>query len=488
GQTELTELPFDSKLDAEGNESPEDESEEGEDDEGEDDEDDDDDDEEEEEEEEEGEDEDDEDDDDEEDENEDGEEDDEEEEEEEEAAAAQQAKGLAGLPKTMALGTTEKSDVANENISQTRQDMMEDSPLKVRTEASEKMDMNETIPEKMLFGPIPGILDLEDGCLVSAVRVVARFSDEEDSEEANDSPGPPAECEVSLENPVESKNENQSDDDDDWEDDDDEDEQLLMTEKNILQVETSQGTTIKCDPQLPDVPLSQNEGISDLDTGNLEVPSASPKSKAVTTADDDEDDWDDVDEKEEEVQTKKPLNLFLTLLGQKEPESPEVSWESGSDKSDGTPEGEKELNIEMQSGEMDQLQEALVQDHNTSRRVLYMKNLLSTIPGVLYMKNLLSNFPRVLYMKNLLSNFLRVLYMKNLLSNFSRVLYMKNLLSTIPRVLYMKNLLSTFRRVLYMKNLLTTLPRFLYMKNLPSTFPRVLYMKNLGASIGVMTV
>ncbi|RXN22884.1 ankyrin repeat domain-containing 26-like protein [Labeo rohita] len=277
------------------------------------------------------------------------------------------ATGLPGLPETMALGATEQSDMANEYISQPGQDMMEDNPLKVMTEASGRMDMKEAIPEKTLFGgPIPGILDLEDGCLVSAVRVVARFSDEEDSEEANDSPGPPAECEVSLENPVESKNENQRDDDD-WEDDDDEDEELLKTEKNILEVETSQGTAIKCDPQLPDVPLSQNKGIADLDTSDLEVPLVSPKSKAVTTTDDD-DDWDDVDEEEEEVQTKEPLNLFLTLLGQKEPESPEVSWESGSDKSDGTPEGDKELNMEMQSGEMDHHQEALVQDANTSRR------------------------------------------------------------------------------------------------------------------------
>ncbi len=388
GQSEPSgsELPSGSKLDMEGNESPEDESEEGEDAESEDDEGEDDDDgeEEEEEEEEEGEDEDDDDDDDsddKEDENEDGEED----VEEEEAAVACESTGLPGLPKTMALGTTKQSDMADENVNQPKRDMMEDkisgdSPLKVKTDqekdAPDKMDMKETIPEKTLFGgPIQGILDLEDGCLVSAVRVEARFSDEEAS------PSPPAECETSLpsvdrtsnRNPIERKNESQSDDDD-WDDDGDEDEELLNAEKNILEVEPSQGTTIECDPQLQDetddIPLRQNEGIADLDTSNLDAPSASPKSKALTTADDDdEDDWDDVDE-EEEVQTKKPLNLFLTLLGQKEPESPEVSWESSSDKSDGTPEGDKESNMEMPSAEKDQHQEALVQDDNTSKRAL----------------------------------------------------------------------------------------------------------------------
>ncbi len=368
----------------EGNESQEDESEEGEDAESEDDEGEDDDDgEEEEEEEEEGEDED---DDDDSDENEDGEdEDDEEEDKEEEAAVACETTGLPGLPKTMALGTTKQSEMADENVNQPKQDMMEDrisgdSPLKVKTDqgkdAPDKMDMKETIPEKTLFGGrIPGILDLEDGCLVSAVRVVARFSDEEDNEEASDSPSPPAEFETSLpsvdrtsnRNPIERKNENQSDDDD-WEDDDgDEDEELLKAEKNILEVERSQGTTIECDPQLQDdVPVRQDEGIAYLDTSNLDAPSASPKSKVLTTADYDEDDWDDVDE-EEEGQTKKPLNLFLTLLGQKEPESPEVSWESGSDKSDGAPERDKESNIEMPSSEKDQHQEALVQDDNTSK-------------------------------------------------------------------------------------------------------------------------
>uniref|UniRef100_A0A672RVS5 Ankyrin repeat domain-containing protein 26-like n=1 Tax=Sinocyclocheilus grahami TaxID=75366 RepID=A0A672RVS5_SINGR len=393
GQSELKELPSGSKLDVEGNESPEDESEEGEDDEGEDD----DGEEEEEEEEEEGED----DDDDENDENEDDEEDDDEEgDEQEETAVACETTGLPGLPKTVAIGTTEQSEMANENVYQPGWDMMEDSvsgdsPLKVRTyqeeEASEKMDMKETISEKMLFGGlIPGILNLEDGCLVSAVSFEARFSDEEDNKEANDSPSPPAECETSLpsvdrtsnRNPVESKNENQSDDDV-WEDDDDEDEELLKTEKNILEVEPSQGTAIECDPQLldetDDVPLGQNEGITDLDTSNLDVPSASPKSKAVTTADDDEDDWDDVDE-EEEVQTKMPLNLFLTLLGQKEPESPEVSWESGSDKSDGMSEGDKESNMEMPNAEKDQNQEALVQDDNTSRASLEPIEHLSQSP------------------------------------------------------------------------------------------------------------
>lgn len=395
GQSEPSgsELPSDNKLDMEGNESPEDESEEGEDAESEDDEGEDDDDgeEEEEEEEEEGEDEDDDDDsDDKEDENEDGEEDDEEEDEEEEAAVAYETTGLPGLPKTMALGTTKQSDMADENVNQHKQDMMEDrvsgdSPLKVKTDqekdAPDKMDMKETIPEKTLFGgPIPGILDLENSCLVSAVRVEARFSDEEDNEEASDSPSPPADCETSLpsvdrtsnRNLIERKNENQSDDDD-WEDDGDEDEELLKVVKNILEVEPSQGTAIECDPQLQDetddVPLRQNEGITYLNTSNLDTPSASPKSKALTTADDDKDDWDDVDE-EEEVQTKKPLNLFLTLLGQKEPDSPEVSWESGSDKSDGMPEGDKESNMEMPSEEKDQHQEALVQDDNTSKRAL----------------------------------------------------------------------------------------------------------------------
>ncbi len=371
----------------EGNESQEDESEEGEDagsedDEGEDDDDG------EEEEEEEGEDED---DDDDSDENEDGEEedeDDEEEDKEEEAAVACETTGLPGLPKPMALGTTKQSEMADENVNQPKRDMMEDrisgdSPLKVKTDqekdAPDKMDTKETIPEKTLFGGrIPGILDLEDGCLVSAVRVVSRFSDEEDNEEASDSPSPPAEFETSLpsvdrtsnRNPIERKNENQSDDDD-WEDDDgDEDEELLKAEKNILEVERSQGTTIECDPQLQDetddVPLRQDEGIAYLDTSNLDAPSASPKSKVLTTADYDEDDWDDVDE-EEEGQTKKPLNLFLTLLGQKEPESPEVSWESGSDKSDGAPERHKESNMEMPSSEKDQHQEALVQDDNNSK-------------------------------------------------------------------------------------------------------------------------
>ncbi len=377
----------------EGNESQEDESEEGEDagsedDEGEDDDDG--------EEEEEGEDEDDDDDDsddkdedgEEEDENEDGEEeedeDDEEEDKEEEAAVACETTGLPGLPKTMALGTTKQSEMADENVNQPKRDMMEDrisgdSPLKVKTDqgkdAPDKMDMKETIPGKTLFGgQIPGILDLEDGCLVSAVRVVSRFSDEEDNEEASDSPSPPAEFETSLpsvdrtsnRNPIERKNENQSDDDD-WEDDDgDEDEELLKAEKNILEVERSQGTTIECDPQLQDdVPVRQVEGIAYLDTSNLDAPSASPKSKVLTTADYDEDDWDDVDE-EEEGQTKKPLNLFLTLLGQKEPESPEVSWESGSDKSDGAPERDKESNMEMPSSEKDQHQEAFVQDDNKS--------------------------------------------------------------------------------------------------------------------------
>uniref|UniRef100_A0A8C1H9U4 Uncharacterized protein n=1 Tax=Cyprinus carpio carpio TaxID=630221 RepID=A0A8C1H9U4_CYPCA len=226
GQSELKELPSGSKLDVEGSESPEDESEEGEDDEGEDD---DDSEEEEEEEEEEGE-EDEDDDDDDIDEN----EDDEEGDEHEETAVASETTGLSGLPKIVALCTTEQSEMANKNANQPGQDMMEDSvsedsPLKVRTdqeqEASEKMETKETIPEKMVFGgPLPGILDLEDGCLVSAVRVEARFSDEEDSEEADDSPSPTAECEASLpsvdrtsnRNPVESKNENQSDDDD-WE-------------------------------------------------------------------------------------------------------------------------------------------------------------------------------------------------------------------------------------------------------------------------------
>ncbi len=367
----------------EGNESQEDESEEGEDagsedDEGEDDDDG------EEEEEEEGEDEDDDDDDDSDDEDEEDE-DDEEEDKEEEAAVACETTGLPGLPKTMALGTTKQSEMADENVNQPKWDMMEDrisgdSPLKVKTDqekyAPDKMDTKETIPEKTLFGGrIPGILDLEDGCLVSAVRVVARFSDEEDNEEASDSPSPPAEFETSLpsvdrtsnRNPIERKNENQSDDDD-WEDDDgDEDEELLKAEKNILEVERSQGTTIECDPQLQDdVPVRQVEGIAYLDTSNLDAPSASPKSKVLTTADYDEDDWDDVDE-EEEGQTKKPLNLFLTLLGQKEPESPEVSWESGSDKSDGAPERDKESNMEMPSSEKDQHQEALVQDDNTSK-------------------------------------------------------------------------------------------------------------------------
>ncbi len=390
----------------EGNESQEDESEEGEDagsedDEGEDDDDG------EEEEEEEGEDEDDDDDDsddkdedgEEEDENEDGDEDDEEEDKEEEAAVACETTGLPGVPKTMALGTTKQSEMADENVNQPKWDMMEDrisgdSPLKVKTDqgkdAPDKMDMKETIPEKTLFGGrIPGILDLEDGCLVSAVRVVARFSDEEDNEEASDSPSPPAEFEPSLpsvdrtsnRNPIERKNENQSDDDD-WEDDDgDEDEELLKAEKNILEVERSQGTTIECDPQLQDdVPLRQDEGIAYLDTSILDAPSASPKSKVLTTADYDEDDWDDVDE-EEEGQTKKPLNLFLTLLGQKEPESPEVSWESGSDKSDGAPERDKESNIEMPSSEKDQHQEALVQDDNTSKsEFLQPTGHLSQIP------------------------------------------------------------------------------------------------------------
>ncbi|XP_042608743.1 protein bfr2-like [Cyprinus carpio] len=346
GQSELKELPSGSKLDVEGSESPEDESEEGEDDEGEDD---DDSEEEEEEEEEEGE-EDEDDDDDDIDEN----EDDEEGDEHEETAVASETTGLSGLPKIVALCTTEQSEMANKNANQPGQDMMEDSvsedsPLKVRTdqeqEASEKMETKETIPEKMVFGgPLPGILDLEDGCLVSAVRVEARFSDEEDSEEADDSPAPSAECEASLpsvdrtsnRNPVESKNENQSDD---------EDEELLKTEKNVLEVETSQGRATECDPQLQvetdDVPLKQNEGITDLGTSSLYVPSASPKPKAITTADDDEDDWDDVEE-EEEVQTKKPLNLFLTLLGQKEPESPEVSLDHTKDKIDGTPKRYKE--------------------------------------------------------------------------------------------------------------------------------------------------
>lgn len=385
GQSELTELPSGSKLDVEGNKSSEDESEE---DEGEDD---DDGEEEEDEEEEEEEDEDDDDDeeeedDDDEDENEDGEEDDEEEDEEEEAAVACETTNIPGLPKTIALDTAEQSGEADENIKQPGWDKMEDcvsgdNPLEVRTdqeqEAPEKMDVKETIPEKPLFGgPIPGILDLDDGCLVSAVRVEARFSDEEDNEGANESPNPtslPSVDRTSQRNPMESKNENHSDDDDDWEDDDDQDEELLRIEKNSLEVEASQGTTLVCEDaqlqdQTDDILLRPTEGIADLDASSLDVPSASPKSKAITTADDDEDDWDDVDE-EEEAQTKKPLNLFLNLLGQKEPESPEVSWESGSDKSAGTPEEDKDAK-EMPSGEKDQHQEALVQDDNGSKRSL----------------------------------------------------------------------------------------------------------------------
>ncbi|XP_073798569.1 ankyrin repeat domain-containing protein 26 isoform X6 [Danio rerio] len=345
GQSELTELPSGSK--PEGNESPEDESEEGEEEEDDEEEDEDGEEEEEEEEEEEDDEDDEEEEDDDEEEDEDGDEDDEEVDEAEEAAAACETADIPELPKmtTPDVAEAQKAEQleAAESVNQPEQEVREDR----MDQEQEEMDVKEIISGKpLLGGPIPRIPSIEDGCLVSAVRVEARFSDEEDNEDSRAS-GQSVDRKLNK-NPVESKNEKQSDDDNDWEDDDENaDEELLRTEK-ASEVEESHRATLKCEDP-PD----------DCHIGNQDIPSASPKSKAA----EDEDDWDDVDE-EEETQPKKPLNLFLTLLGQKEPDSPEVSWESGSDKSDGTQVGDEELNQKMPSAEKDQQEEVLVEDES----------------------------------------------------------------------------------------------------------------------------
>lgn len=206
-------------------------------------------------------------------------------------------------------------EMNNENI------QIEENDLKV-AEQETSADISQN-PEALLHeGSIAGILHLGDDCLVSAVRVEAKFSDEDENEDACDSPKP-AKINMSLQ-----RNLSHNDNEEDW-DDGDEDEELMG-----IKEEASRRITPTFEEQPNDIPL---KGVSDLNVSTPEchdIPTTPPKVTNTAEADDDDDDWDDVEE-DEEAETKKPPNLSMALLALKKPESPEVSWGSGSDKSDG---------------------------------------------------------------------------------------------------------------------------------------------------------
>lgn len=237
------------------------------------------------------------------------EEEDDEEEEEAEVADACRTEDVPKLP-SEALCTSKLdqiNDTTNENMMENALKDNEQADQEVSADISQNPDdVNPAIPEYSLCeGSVPGILDLGDDCLVSAVRVEARFSDEDEDD------GPkPAQLNMSLQRNLRLHNDNE----DDWDDDDDEDKELMGIEG-----EASQRITLEKQPMQNDDPL---EGIADLEV------STPPK---VTNTAEDDDDWNDVEE-EEELETKKSSKLSIALKG---PESPEVSWGSDSDKSDG---------------------------------------------------------------------------------------------------------------------------------------------------------
>ncbi|TRY97025.1 hypothetical protein DNTS_001441 [Danionella cerebrum] len=284
-QSELSELPSCGKLDEDENDSQDDESEEEE--EEEDDEDDDDEEQEEE------------------DEEEDLEEDDEEgdDSEEEDIDVPCEEPDEPSLTKLTTPDTPNKGEnvKVDQNLHPAPENEMElndsvESDLKNLVDQGKK----EMTTEKLHFdGAIEQILNVEGGCLVSAIRVEASRA---------------SLCSV---------------------------ERTSQTNEEEL-LRTSQGETVVCEDAKDQDVIPQGQAELDL---------TSPNPKVVGVTSDDDNDWDDVSE-EEEVQPKKPLNLFLTLL--KEPESPEVSWESGSNKSDLEQEGDQEPNLQKPNADKDQ--------------------------------------------------------------------------------------------------------------------------------------
>ena len=103
-------------------------------------------------------------------------------------------------------------------------------------------DVTEKVELPLYASPIPRPLDVQDDCLVSAIRVESRISDEEESEALLDkNTGPTGAFRTPLQSvgSVTGNNRNEGnyeeDDDDDEEDwDDEEDEELLEVEKSKI--------------------------------------------------------------------------------------------------------------------------------------------------------------------------------------------------------------------------------------------------------------
>lgn len=301
-------MPSGSKLDMDGSESPEEESEEDDEDE---DEDDDCEEEEEEDDEEDSEDD---------DENEDQEEEDEDISEQEDEEEGEDEEEDAVPCRTIDVLNLTPEALCGSDLDQIKNmtDGNETNALKEREHAEQEtsVDISQNQEASLYF--IPGLRHLGEDCLVSAVRVEARFSDEDENEYANDSPKP-AKFNKSLQ-----RNLSHEGDEDDW--DDDEDKDLMRIEGMASQTQTFEEQPNEND----DVPL---KCVPDVKISTLECHDIPTTTSKVTYTAEDDDNWDDVEE-EGEVETKKPPNLTTALQALKKPESREISWGSGSEKSD----------------------------------------------------------------------------------------------------------------------------------------------------------
>ncbi|XP_049330498.1 ankyrin repeat domain-containing protein 26 isoform X4 [Astyanax mexicanus] len=217
-------------------------------------------------------------------------------------------------------------------------------------------------PESPLCpSPAPRALDVEDDCLVSAIRVESRISDEEEvfSDHFSNPTGAlrtPLQSSGSTprNNRIESNCEDDGEDED-W--DDEEDEELLEVEKSETvdndahfeadtpEFEKANVTSVQSQYDEGDIGDEEHPATSDLNLDNGVVLHDGTGGVDGDGSDDDDDDDDGGDEdndkdvnedkydKQEEINDTKKSSKFLTLLGQKEePESSDNSWDSVSDK------------------------------------------------------------------------------------------------------------------------------------------------------------